>query len=309
VRFGGDMGRSQGFGQANPQGPPVPQLGQGPGMPQGGGMYPNSMPPGPGIPPGYGMYPGGGMLPGQGITPGGGSIRNTLGSGLKSRGVFQKDGKITNSRGGFIGPKQGGGPMGSGPFSFLGQGGGGPVMNQPRQLILEAAQAGIAANGIATISPDNVFSCVANLPLPNTLVGQGYGTYAAYLVDQKGTTGFLAGVLRPIGSGVYQTQFRSQVPLLYYSRVLITVENPQDLGQAPKGPIILQVRQPMGPSRFLSPVKKAGGSVWQKIYGFVRGRGNPSTVPLAPSALGEGVLAPEVLPSVDPSISPLPPTN
>ena len=43
---------------------------------------------------------------GPGASPGG-SIRNTLGSGLKSLGVFQKDGKINNMRGGFIGPKAG----------------------------------------------------------------------------------------------------------------------------------------------------------------------------------------------------------
>nr|WP_242837462.1 hypothetical protein [Desulfitobacterium metallireducens] len=243
-----------------------------------------------------GIPPEGGMLPGgTGMTPGG-SIRNTLGAGLKSRGVFQKDGKINNSRGGFIGPKQGGGGgMGSGPFSFLGQGGGGQALNQPRQLILEPTQAGISANGIATISPDNLFTCIANLPSPNTLMGQGNGTYAAYLVDEKGSTGFLAGVLRPVGSGVYQTQFRSQVPLLHYSRVLITVENPQNLGHVPNGPIILQVKQPMGASRFLNPVKKAGGSVWQKISGFVRGRG---ATPVAPPV-------PEMVQAVDPTTPPI----
>jgi hypothetical protein len=259
------------------------------------------MPQAPGIAPESGMFSGG-----QGMAPGG-SLRNTLGAGLKSKGVFQKDGKLNNSRGGFIGPKQGGGGgMGSGPFSFLGQGGSGQVVNQPRQLILEPAQAGISANGIATISPDNLFTCIANLPSPNTLMGQGYGTYAAYLVDEKGSTGFLAGILRSVGSGVYQTQFRSQVPLLHYNRVLITIENPQRIGHVPAGPIILQVKQPMGPSRFLSPVKKAGGSVWQKISGFVRGRGNAPAVPIAPTGLDEGIPSPEIPQAVDPTIPPTP---
>lgn len=349
MKFGGDMRRPQGFGQATPQGGGMgypgagygagpgtgmvqgPGSGPGPGpgsgmpmnggMPVGGGRYPGG-----GYPGGTysgGMYPGGrsqapggipggvpsesGMLPGgTGMTPGG-SIRNTLGAGLKSRGVFQKDGKINNSRGGFFGPKQGGGGgMGSGgPFSFLGQEGGGQAINQPRQLILEPAQAGISANGIATISPDNLFTCIANLPSPNTLTGQVNGTYAAYLVDEKGSSGFLAGVLRPVGSGVYQTQFRSQVPLLHYSRVLITVENPQNLGHVPNGPIVLQVKQPMGASRFLNPVKKAGGSVWQKISGFVRGRGTAPVPPSAPSGLGDDLFAPEMVQAVDPTIPPI----
>ncbi|WP_434511272.1 hypothetical protein [Desulfitobacterium sp. AusDCA] len=281
MKFGGNMNRSQGFGQAAPQGLPVqPQMGPGAGL----GYPGNGMMPGQGFPQG-GMNPGNGMAPNpmgmmnSGFAPSpGGSIRNNLGAGLKSRGVFQKDGQINNLRGGFIGPKQGG-AMGGGPFSFLGQGGEGQAINQPRQLILEPAQAGLAANGIATISPDNVFTCIANLPAPNTLFEQGYNTYAAYLVDQGGKTGFLAGVLRPVGNGVYQTQFRSQVPLSHYSRVLITVENPQRLGHVPNGPIILQVKPPSGPSRFLNPVKKAGGSVWNKITGFIRGRGKAPMVP------------------------------
>lgn len=279
---GGDMNRPQGFGQAAPQGSPVqPQMGPGAGF----GYPGNGMMPGQGFPQGGGMNLGNGMAPNpmgmmnSGFAPSpGGSIRNSLGAGLKSRGVFQKDGQINNLRGGFIGPKQGG-AMGGGPFSFLGQGGAGQTVNQPRQMILEPAQAGLAANGIATISPDNVFTCIANLPAPNTLFEQGYSTYAAYLVDQGGKTGFLAGILRPVGNGVYQTQFRSQVPLFNYSRVLITVENPQRLGHVPNGPIILQVKPPSAPSRFLNPIKKAGGSVWNKITGFFRGGGKAPAVP------------------------------
>jgi hypothetical protein len=271
---------------ASPMG--VPPTGMQPPWNQGyGGMgqYP-MQPPGP-------MY--GGMT--------GGTIRNNLGSELKKKGFFQKDGKIQNLRGGFFGgkkPKQpsipqggvspggvapgGGGNMGTGPFSFLGNGGGlgGPGMPQARQLILETTQAGIAANGIASISSDNVFSCMANLPSPNVMLGQGYGTYAAYLVDSKGQTGFLAGILRPVGNGVYQTQFRSQVPLAHYSRVIITIENPQQLGHVPRGPIILQVKQPKGPIQFLTPIKNAGGSVWKKLSGLIQGK---PKVPVLPESI------------------------
>ena len=222
-------------------------------------------------------YMGGANFGQKGFTPGG-SIRNSLGSKLKELGIFQKDGQIKNLRGGFFGAKpyksapqtQGGESMGVGPFSFLGSGGGAGNMVQPRQMILETTQAGINANGIASISPDNVFSCIANLPSPNTLLGWGNGTYAVYLVDNKGQTGFLAGTMRPVGNGVYQTQFRSQVPLNHYNRVLVTLENPMQLRQVPQGPVILQVKQPPGPIRFLAPLKKAGGAVWSKVTGLVQ---------------------------------------
>lgn len=267
------------------------------GMPPTGRMPPSGMSP-------SGMQDFGGMGQTPMQAPGpmyggapGGSIRNNLGSELKKRGFFQKDGQINNSRGGFFGAKpqrqqptmpQGGGNMGAGPFSFLGNGGGpgGPGVQgipQARQFILEATQAGINANGIATITPDNVFSCIANLPSPNTLSGQGVGTYAAYLVDNKGQTGFLAGVLRPVGNGVYQAQFRSQVPLAHYSRVIISVENVQQLGHVPRGPIILQVKQPMGPVRFLTPIKNAGGSVWKRLSGLVQRK---PKVPVLPDEAG-----------------------
>ncbi|AGA70536.1 hypothetical protein Desdi_3135 [Desulfitobacterium dichloroeliminans LMG P-21439] len=278
------------FGQMDPRAPRRMDTYQ--GMP-GGGMPPSQSPGwGPtgntpmftgggytyGPPNGY-SYMGQPPINGPGMTPGG-SIRNNLGSELKKRGFFQKDGQINNSRGGFFGAKphkqgipQGGGAMGVGPFSFLGGGGepGAPGM-QPRQLFLEAAQQGINANGIASISNDNVFSCIANLPSPSTLIGGGPGTYAAYLVDSKGQTGFLAGILRPVGNGVYQAQFRSQVPLAHYSRVVISVESPQQLGHVPQGPIILQVKQSPGPIRFLTPIKKAGGSVWGKVSGLIQRR-------------------------------------
>jgi hypothetical protein len=331
-----------------------PPAGVSAGMPSGGmppmGMPPTGIPPSgvspQGIPPmgvpgfgGMGQFPVQPMGPMQGTTLGG-KIRNNLGAGLKKRGVFQKDGKINNLRGGFFGPKSqngfppvsgmpmegnknieskmgykgapnmntGGGSMGSGPFSFLGQGGGlgAPGMPQARQLILEATQAGISANGIASISPDNVFTCIANLPSPNTLMGQGFGTYAAYLVDSKGQTGFLAGVLRPVGNGAYQTQFRSQVPLNHYSRVIITLENPQQLGHVPRGPVILQVKQPGGPSRFLTPIKKTGGSLWGKVSGLFQRK--PKT-PLLPEGGSAPVdIQPPVngdLPGGNPPINPM----
>lgn len=222
-------------------------------------------------------------------TPGG-SIRNNLGSGLKQSGFFQKDGHINNLRGGFIGQKQGqsfipdynnyqtGMPTPNGqavPHSY-----GSP--NLPRQLILQAAQEGIAGSGIATIAPDNSFFLVANLPLPQTFVNQGTAAYASYLVDNKGQTGFLAGILRPIGNGVYQTQFRSSVPLSHYNKVVVSVENPQYLGQAPNGPIILKVKEPMGAAAFLKPVKNVGGSIWEKVSGLFRGKSNVSVPPALP---------------------------
>lgn len=302
MRFTWNQGNGS-FGQMGPRVPRPVNTYQGSPMggmpnpnPMAGGGYPYGMSPG-GMPPGgmsqrvmpQGGMPYGGMsagrppgmpggIPQMGMPSQGGSIRNNLGSELKKRGFFQKDGQINNLRGGFFGAKphkpvaqaQGGESM-AGPFSFLGNGGGAGTGMQPRQLVLEATQAGINANGIASISPDNVFSCIANLPSPNTLTGSP-GTYAAYLVDSKGQSGFLAGVLRPVGNGVYQAQFRSQVPLNHYGRVIITVENPQQLGNVPQGPIVLQVKQAPGPIRFLTPIKKAGGSVWSKVTGLIQRR-------------------------------------
>lgn len=342
MNFGGDQGNGS-FGQANPgvPGQTAPRGMQPWGMPPVGPPVAGGFGPGGGSPVGMppmgrspsGMQnPGGmGQIPMQ--TPGpmmggapGGSIRNNLGSELKRRGFFQKDGQINNLRGGFFGARpqrqlpdipQEGGNMGTGPFSFLGTGGGpggpGPGMPQVRQFILEAAQVGVNANGIATISPDNVFSCIANLPSPNTLLGQGIGTYAAYLVDNKGQTGFLAGILRPVGNGVYQAQFRSQVPLAHYSRVLITVENAQQLGHVPKGPIILQVRQPAGPIRFLTPIKNAGGSVWKKVTGLVKRTPKVPVLPEAgaipleaiPPLSTEPLIGnPQIMPPISPPINP-----
>ncbi len=264
-------------------------------------------------------------------TPGG-SIRNNLGAGLKQSGFFQKDGHINNMRGGFIGQKQSsplqgmpgqvdpsfnlgyGNPQGGMPGYGNPQGGmptqagqavppmsgqmGGVNPNQPRQLILQAAQEGIVGNGIATISPDNFFFLVANLPLPHTFLNQGQGsaTYASYLVDNKGQTGFLAGVLRPIGNGVYQTQFRSSVPLAHYNRVIVSVENPQYLGQTPNGPIILKVKEPMGAATFLNPMKNVGGSLWKKVSGVFRGK---SKVPIPTAVPDSTQVAPELIQSLD----------
>lgn len=214
-------------------------------------------------------------MPGYPPMPGG-TIRNNLGSELKKRGIFQKDGQIQNLRGGFIGAKTPKAPIKT-PFSFLSSGG--SDVPQMSQLILEPTQEGLVANGIASISPDNVFSCIANLPSPESLMGGGTATYAAYLADSKGKTGFLAGVLRPIGTGVYRTQFRSQVPLHHYSRVLVTLENPQNLAQYPQGPVVLQVKQAAGPIRMLEPMKKAGGSVWNKLSGLIKKKPAAEAVP------------------------------
>ena len=214
---------------------------------------------------------------GQGYSPG--TIRNTLGSGLKSSGFFQKDGQIQNSRGGFIGAKKASHP--GTPYQGS-PGGQGVVYNQAqvRQLILQPAQEGINGNGAVTISPDNSFLLIANLPPPQMFLGQGQtGTYAAYLVDDKGQTGFLVGLLRSVGNGVYRAHFQSPVPLYHYTRVVVSVENPTQLGQAPYGPIILKVNEPVGMMSFLNPMKNTATTVWGKISGMIKGRKKPAISP------------------------------
>ena len=255
----------------------------------------------------------------EGYSPG--TIRNTLGSGLKASGFFQKDGHIQNSRGGFLGvkqpppqgipyqappPSQGTGYIpqqqsgynqGSMYTQGQGQNQGGYNQNmgynqnqnqnqpqvQARQLILQAAQEGIAGNGMATISPDNSFLLIANLPAPQTFLGQGQiGMYAVYLVDDKGKTGFLVGGLRSVGNGVYRAHFQSQVPLHNYSRVVVSVENPTQLGQSPYGPIILKVKEPNGVMTFLTPMKNTATTVWGKISGLINSRKKPAISPEDP---------------------------
>ncbi len=301
----------------------------------GGRMNYGGQGPGPYGPNGEQGFPG--QVPGGQYGPPpqapGGSIRNNLGAGLKQSGFFQKDGQINNMRGGFIGPKQ---PQASFPQGMPGQidprlnpgygnpqlgmptqagqvappnygaaigngfGGGNP--NQPRQLILQAAQEGIIGNGIATIAPDNSFFLMANLPPAHTFLNQGQGqgqgsaTYACYLVDNKGKTGFLAGVLRPVGNGVFQAQFRSSVPLSHYDKVVVSVENPQYLGQAPNGPIILKVKEPMGAVAFLNPVKNVGGSLWKKVSGLFSGK---SKAPIPPVVPESNQVAPELIQSLN----------
>lgn len=240
-----------------------------------------------------------GQLPngqfGSGYSPG--AIRNTLGSGLKASGFFQKDGKVQNLRGGFIGTKQAPMQGNQWPGPSPGQGGPNPGMGyipergyqgmpynqgQARQLILQAAQEGVSGNGVATISPDNSFLLIANLPTPQTFLGTGQpGIYAAYLVDEKGKTGFLVGPLRQVGNGVYRAHFQSPVPLHHYNRVVVSAENPALLGQAPNGPLILKVKDPMGVMTFLRPMKTTASSIWGKITGLINGRKQP---PMGPEA-------------------------
>ncbi|MCO5385878.1 hypothetical protein [Desulfosporosinus sp.] len=273
-----------------------------------------------------------GQLPngqfGSGYSPG--SIRNTLGSGLKASGFFQKDGQIQNMRGGFIGAKRPPGPgnQWQGPPPV--QGGPNPGMGympeqgyqqgipynpgQARQLILQAAQEGINGNGVATISPDNSFLLIANLPAPQTFLGPGQpGVYAAYLVDDKGKTGFLVGTLRQVGNGVYRAHFQSPVPLHHYDRVVVSAENPAQLGQAPNGPLILKVKDPMGVMTFLRPMKATATSIWGKITGFMNGRKKapivPEEVPMNPELLQSlnqmGVNPENPVPTLPPTIPPL----
>lgn len=262
-----------------------------------------------------------------------GQLRNTLGSGLKDSGFFQKDGHIQNLRGGFLGTRGSGGmggmpPVGGGLFAgqgpmppqqgFAGQGIPNPMnnpmnspMNNPmaqspmpqgmggpapafypgkaRQLILQATQPGFPGNGIATISPDNQFNIVANLPAPHTLSGQSGASYVAYLVDEKGKSGFPVGVLRPVSSGVYQTSFQSQVPLTHYNKAIISLESSPQLSGAPNGPILLKVKEGFGggAAAFLTPVGNGAKSVWGKLTGLVKGRGKK-----VPGAVGPEAPAP-----------------
>ena len=259
-----------------------------------------------------------GQLPngqfGSGYSPG--SIRNTLGSGLKASGFFQKDGQIQNLRGGFIGAKQppvgnqwqGPSPAQQGPYQGMGYSqeqeyNQGMPYNpgQARQLILQAAQEGINGNGVATISPDNSFLLIANLPPPQTFIGYGQpAVYASYLVDDKGKTGFLVGPLRQVGNGVYRAHFQSPVPLHHYSRVVVSAESPTQLGQAPKGPLILKVKDPMGVMTFLRPVKTTASSVWGKITGFISGRKKPQISPeLTPMQPEVAPISPELMQSLN----------
>jgi len=145
--------------------------------------------------------------------------------------------------------------------------------------------------------------------------------YATYLVDDKGKTGFLAGVLRPVGNGVYRAHFQSQVPLHHYSRVVVSVENPSQLGQAPNGPIILKVKEPMGMMAFLTPMKTTATSVWGKISGLISGRKKPAIspeqAPMSPEllqSLNQMGVSPETqvppisqIPSVPPMSAPMSP--
>ncbi|GAB6155600.1 hypothetical protein JCM17380_43510 [Desulfosporosinus burensis] len=268
---------------------------------------------------------------GPGYSPG--SIRNTLGSGLKASGFFQKDGQIQNLRGGFIGAKQPNyqGTQWQGPppaqgmgLGFSQQSGGYPqdqgykqgmanYQGQTRQLVLQAAQEGINGNGVATISQDNSFLLIANLPSPQMFLRQGQtGVYAAYLVDDKGKTGFLVGGLRQVGNGVYRAHFQSPVPLHHYSRVVVSLENPAQLGQAPQGPILLKVKEPMGVMSFLGPMKTTVTSVWEKVTGLFSGGKkaplSPEVAPLSPEFLqylNQVGLSPDTVPE----IPPVPPTT
>lgn len=238
---------------------------------------------------------------GSGYSPG--AIRNTLGSGLKASGFFQKDGQIQNMRGGFIGAKQPSytGNQWQGPPV---QGGSNYMPGQTLQLILQAAQEGINGNGVATISPDNNFLLIANLPPPQAFLGYGQqGVYAAYLVDEKGKTGFLAGSLRQVGNGVYRTQFQSPVPLHHYPRAIVSVENPTQLGQVPNGPIILKVKDPMGVMTFLRPMRNTASTVWGKITGLFGGGKkaplNPEIPAMPPVQTEAAPISPELLQSLN----------
>lgn len=272
-----------------------PSMGQGYNAPGGPGISP---PAGPGYNPSMGQGSGPYYQPSSF-----GSIRNTLGSNLKNRGVFQKDGQIHNLRGGFLGHQRPSGAPVQGREN-MGMNFGGAEMPRQRELILQAAHEGIQGNGLATISPDHTFLLVANLPPPHTFIQgmewNGHAVYACYLVDRKGRTGFMAGVMTPVGSGVYRAYFHSTVPLTSYEKVVISVENPQRLGQYPYGPIILKVKDAPGPVEFLRQMKglaqNAGGKINGLFHRFVK------PAPLNEEPLGgalEGELSSTMIPGVE----------
>jgi hypothetical protein len=151
----------------------------------------------------------------------------------------------------------------------------------PRQLSLVASE-GFSGNGMATIGLDNNFSVIAHLPPPHTLSPYSPAVYAAYLVDGKGKSGFYAGTLKAAGNGMYQTNFRSPVPLIHYNRVVVSLESPQGIGQAPQGPIVMKVKE--GFLDGLGPVRKVGGDMWGKVKSFVGSRfgGKTEMVPEQP---------------------------
>jgi len=135
-----------------------------------------------------------------------------------------------------------------------------------RQMSLVCSQ-GFTGNGMATIGADNTFSVIAHMPSPHTLSPYP-AVYAAYLVDNKGKNGFFAGTLKPAGNGIYQTNFRSPVPLVHYDKVVISLESPQSIMQAPQGPIVMKVKEGIFDGG-LAPIKKVGGNIWGKMKDFV----------------------------------------
>jgi hypothetical protein len=156
-----------------------------------------------------------------------------------------------------------------GLFSKGSGGLGGPGPMGPRQLALVPAE-GVSGNGMATIGLDNTFSLLAHLPPPHNMSPYAPAVYAAYLVDSKGKNGFYAGTLRPAGNGMYQVNFRSPVPLVHFNKVVVSLESPQGIGQAPQGPIVMKVKEGLLDS--LGPVRKIGGDMWGKVKGSVGSR-------------------------------------
>lgn len=150
---------------------------------------------------------------------------------------------------------------------FLSQGGRGPI--GPQWFNLVPSQ-GFSGNGMATIGTDNSFSVIAHLPPAHTISPHAPAVYAAYLVDAKGKNGFYAGTLKPAGNGVYQANFRSPVPLTHFNKVVVSLENPQGISQAPQGPIVMKVKE--GLLDGFGPAKEKGSEVWGKVKGFFNDR-------------------------------------
>lgn len=189
-----------------------------------------------------------------------------------------------------------GAPMGS-PMSpsFMGNEG-------IRQYILETAQ-GFPGSGIATIAGEQQLFVVAHMPPPSSAVQNPSACYVVYLVDKKGQQGFAAGTMTAGQDGACQFSFQSPVPLSYFTRVIISVEDSRNIQAYPQGPIVLKVkddiRSRLKQGNFANGAfgkagnmaKKAGGFVQKKAGGlFSRFSKNPAPI--------EGMAAATAMPQV-----------
>lgn len=169
-------------------------------------------------------------------------------------------------------------PMQAPMFQGLGQPGVSPMGKpiKPKQFNLKAAGMGQSGTGIATINDANTFSLIANnLPDPAgfpTNSQQPPPVYVAYLTNRKGQGSFSVGQLYPLGGGTYRAFFQSNVPFYDYDQVVVSLENPYSIGNAPIGPVVLASATGAGIS-LPKPVSNFFSSTWEKIKGVGKGLG------------------------------------